>query len=100
MFDMTVNLGSLLTIASFLVIVTIYIVSGRTGTKVLDTRLEMIDAQMEDFKLEMKKLADVIITQVTQSGRMDRIEDRQLAEGRRVDEIARRMNIIADSPTR
>jgi len=60
----------------------------------------MIDAQMEDFKLEMKKLADVIITQVTQSGRMDRIEDRQLAEGRRVDEIARRMNIIADSPTR
>jgi len=97
---MTVNLGSLLTIASFLVIVTIYIVSGRTGTKVLDTRLEMIDAQMEDFKLEMKKLADVIITQVTQSGRMDRIEDRQLAEGRRVDEIARRMNIIADSPTR
>ena len=86
---MTVNLGSLLTIASFLVIVTIYIVSGRTGTKVLDTRLEMIDAQMEDFKLEMKKLADVIITQVTQSGRMDRI-----------DEIARRMNIIADSPTR
>ena len=100
MFDMTVNLGSLLTIASFLVIVTIYIVSGRTGTKVLDTRLEMIDAQMEDFKLEMKKLADVIITQVTQSGRMDRIEDRQLAEGRRVDEIARRMNIIADLPTR
>ena len=97
---MTVNLGSLLTIASFLVIVTIYIVSGRTGTKVLDTRLEMIDAQMEDFKLEMKKLADVIITQVTQSGRMDRIEDRQLAEGRRVDELARRMNIIADSPTR
>ena len=97
---MTVNLGSILTIASFLVIVTIYIVSGRTGTKVLDTRLEMIDAQMEDFKLEMKKLADVIITQVTQSGRMDRIEDRQLAEGRRVDEIARRMNIIADSPTR
>ena len=97
---MTVNLGSLLTIASFLVIVTIYIVSGRTGTKVMDTRLEMIDAQMEDFKLEMKKLADVIITQVTQSGRMDRIEDRQLAEGRRVDEIARRMNIIADSPTR
>ena len=97
---MTVNLGSLLTIASFLVIVTIYIVSGRTGTKVLDTRLEMIDAQMEDFKLEMKKLADVIITQVTQSGRMDRIEDRQLAEGRRVDEIARRMNLIADSPTR
>ena len=97
---MTVNLGSLLTIASFLVIVTIYIVSGRTGTKVLDTRLEMIDAQMEDFKLEMKKLADVIITQVTQSGRMDRIEDRQLAEGRRVDEIARRMNIIADSSTR
>jgi len=37
---MTVNLGSLLTIASFLVIVTIYIVSGRTGTKVLDTRLD------------------------------------------------------------
>ena len=92
MFDLSISLGSILTIGSFVVVVTVYIVTGRTATKVLDARLELIDAQMEDFKTEMKKLTDILINQATQSGRIDRVEDRQLAEGKRLDELFSRFN--------
>lgn len=87
MFDPTVSLGSLLTIGSFLVIVVVYIVSGRADTKVLDTRLQAIDAQMEDFKLELKKLGEILIKQAVQEGRIANVETRMLMEGQRVDSM-------------
>lgn len=85
MFDPTVSLGSLLTIASFLVIVVLYIASVRADTKVLNTRLGNIDMQMGDFKEEMKKLTLVIIEQTKQDGRISNIETRMLMEGQRID---------------
>ena len=100
MFDLTINLGSILTMAAFIVFITIYISSGRAATKVLDTRLELIDAQMEDFRLEMKKLTDVFVAQATQSGRIDRVEDRQLSEGKRIDGLEVRLNKYVDVVTR
>ena len=87
MFDATVSLGSLLTIASFAVAIVIYVVSGLSATKVLDARLGMIDAQMEDFKIEMRKLTEVVIQQAITTGRLDRLEERQLAEGKRIDAV-------------
>lgn len=86
MFDSSISLGNILTIGMFLVAVTVYIVSNSNSAKVLDVRLSFIDAQMEDFKLEMKKLADIIITQVAQSSRMDRLSDTLMATGKRLDD--------------
>src|ERR1700735_5301032 len=85
MFDPTVSLGSILTIGSFLVIVVVYIVSGKGDTKVLDTRLLGIESQMEDFKKEIKKLGEILIKQALQDGRIANVETRMLMEGQRVD---------------
>lgn len=60
------------------------------------TRFEMIGAQQSKEIQELKKgieaLSSVLVTLAQQSGRIDRIEDRQMAEGRRVDEINSRLN--------
>lgn len=91
MFDSTISLGNILTIVSFVVIVIVYIVSGKTDTRILDTRLQMIDAQIEDFKTELKKLTEVLINQALQGGRITLMEERQLAEGRRLDKYETRL---------
>jgi Tfp pilus assembly protein PilN len=95
-FDFSVNLGSVLTIASFIVAVTVYIVTGRSATNVLNTRLAMIDGQMGDTKTELKKITEILITQTAHTGRMILMEERQLAEGKRMDEMARRMNKLVE----
>lgn len=87
MFDPSINLGNLLTIACFFVGVVIYVVSGRTDAKVLEARLQLIDAQMEDFKLEIKKLGEILIKQALQDGRIANIETRMLMGGQRVDSM-------------
>jgi hypothetical protein len=96
MFDLTISLGSILTIAVLIVSVTVYVVTGRNAgiaaAGVLDARLAFIEAQMENFGQEMEKLANVVIKQVEQSGRVDRVEDRQMAQGKRTDELQKALN--------
>lgn len=101
MFDTTVSLGNILTMASFFIAIVIYVVSGLSSTKVLDARLQMIDAQMEDFKTEMRKLAEVVVQQAITTGRLDRLEERQLAEGKRLDSISETIRniLIKEAPS-
>lgn len=91
-FDATVSLGNLLTIGGFLVFVTMYIVNSRNVAKLLSVRLQVIDASMEDFKNELKKLADVVVKQAEQAIKMSQFEQRSIQEGQRVDEIDKRVN--------
>lgn len=89
--EYTISLGNLLTIASFIVIVTAYVVISRGVGKLLALRLETVDATLEDFKLEMKKLADIIIEQTRQEGRINLIEQRLMQEGQRLDDFGRNL---------
>ena len=61
------------------------------------TRFELIGVQQSKEINELKKgiesLSSVLVTLAQQSGRIDRIEDRQMAEGKRVDDIGNRLNI-------
>lgn len=86
-FDPTINVGSLLTLGAMVVGIIIYITSGKADTKVLTVQLTAIDAQMEDFKIEMKKLTEIIIEQTRQDGRIANMEVRQLMEGERIDKM-------------
>jgi hypothetical protein len=93
--EYTVSLGNLLTIASFLVFVTVYMVNSRGAAKILAARLETVDANMEDFKIELKKMGDILIGQAQQDGRMNLIEQhvtmidqRIMQEGQRVDALS------------
>lgn len=87
MFDSTISLGNLLTIGGLIVFVTMYIVNIRAAAKLIGVRLTAIDVAMTDFKSELKKLQEVIVTQALQSQRIDMIDERNLATGKRVDEL-------------
>jgi hypothetical protein len=83
------TIQTLVTVGSFLVLGTVYVVNGRAAAKILGTRLEMIDGTMEDFKLEIKKLTQVIIEQALQGARLQTLDERTLAQGQRVDDMAK-----------
>ena len=87
MFDPTISLGSLLTIGSFLVIVVVYVMNGKADTKVLDNRMLSVEAQMEDIKIELKKLAEILVKQALHENRIANVETRMLMEGQRVDSM-------------
>jgi uncharacterized protein Yka (UPF0111/DUF47 family) len=88
MFDSSISLGNILTIGMFIVGITTYVVSNNNSAKVLDVRLAFIDAQLEDFKTEMKKLAEVIFNQTKLDSRVDRVTDTLIATGKRLDETS------------
>ncbi len=98
MFDSTISLGSILTIASFLFGGVAFAYSIKTDTKVIEFKYTIIEAQMEDFKMEMRKLAEVVTQQALAGTRMDYLESRQMAQGERLDELSKRLNLYSDSP--
>jgi hypothetical protein len=84
-----VTIQTIVTIGSFLVLGTVYIVNGRGAAKILATRLESIDDTMKDFKAELKELQAVVVAQALQSGRIQLLDERTLAQGKRIDEHAK-----------
>ena len=88
------TIQTLVTVGSFLVLGTVYVVNGRAAAKILSTRLEMIDATMEDFKAEIKKLTQVIVEQALQGARIQTLDERTLAQGQRVDDISKTVREI------
>jgi hypothetical protein len=100
MFNNTIDLGSLLSIGAFFVAIVIYLVGGRSDMKVLEARLIIIDAQMEDFKLEMKKFGEIIVEQTRQEGRINNVEARMLMEGQRIDAMENTFRDYLVSPRR
>jgi hypothetical protein len=86
--DYSISLGNLLQVGAFVVFITIYIVNSRGAAKVLAARLETVDATIMDFKIELKKLSEVLIGQAQQDGRINLLEQRLMQEGIRIDGIA------------
>ena len=94
-----VTLQTLVTLGSFLVLGTVYIVNGKLTSRALATRLDIIDQsndrrfadienELKDFKGEMKRLSDVLIKLTEQEGRMNLLDDRMLAQGKRLDSMS------------
>lgn len=98
-FSSEISFGNLLTIGGFIVFITMYIVSNRYTAKLLGVRLGVLDATMEDFKREIKALAVVITQQALQDQRITTQDDRLLHEGKRVDELERRVNQLNEHYT-
>ena len=98
MFDLTISLGNLLTIVAFIGGGIGFAYSIKSDTKITDLKYTMIAANMEDFKIEIKKLAAVVTQQALDSKRMDYIEERQMSQGKRLDETEKRLNLYSDSP--
>ena len=92
--DQQLSTDNWLTIIGFAVMATIYVVNSKIGNKVLAGKLEVIDATMESFQLEIKKLNEVLVTQAVQTSHIGMLEQRLLQEGRRLDMMSRSINQI------
>jgi hypothetical protein len=87
MLEMTISLGNIFTILSFLVVVVVYIVTIRGDAKVLNVRLLAIDLQMSEFKAEIRKLAEVVTKQVLADQRISTMNDQITLLQKQLDEV-------------
>lgn len=53
----------------------------------VDDKFIVVDASIEDFKVEMKKLGEVLVELTRQEGRQNLVDERVMAQGRRIDDI-------------
>jgi len=88
------TIQTLVTIGSFLVMGTAYIVNGRMGVKALSGRLDSLDKAIGDFKEEIKKLQEVIVAQALHGARIQTIDDRSLEQGKRMNEMGARILVL------
>ena len=97
--EMTVNLGDIVTASAFIITGIAGVMAIRSSVSNLSTKVELTDkqndvrfvhveAQIEDFKLELKKLGDILVELTRTEGRMNTADERMLAQGKRVDSIA------------
>ena len=97
--ELTVSLGELITAGTFIATAVGAVITIRSNVSTLSKTVELtdkqnefrftrIDAQIEDFKLEMKKLGEILIELTKAQGRQNITDERLLAEGKRVDSLA------------
>jgi hypothetical protein len=107
MFEGTITLGALLSVAVSAVVGIGFIWAIKTSVSVLDARLnshelrisdrfQMQDAKILDLKDEMKKLGSVLERLADLGARINLIEDRQLAQGKRIDSLMERVSTFID----
>jgi hypothetical protein len=100
--DLSVTLGDVVTTAIFGASAITFIVSLQKNGKFLaskmdlvdkqnEMRFERIDAQIEDAKVEMKKLSDILVEMARQEGRLNAADERLLMQGKRIDSMAETM---------
>lgn len=61
----------------------------------LDTRI--LGLRVDSLADEMKKLSKVLVNQTEQTGRINLVEERQLAQGKRLDETSARISRHIDN---
>ena len=99
MFDPTISLGNVLTVAGFACTAIIAVMQIKGSNDVVAAKLDLtakqndfrflnIDAQVDDFKVEIQKLGELLIQLTRAEGRMNTADDRILAQGKRMDELA------------
>lgn len=68
------------------------VISTRMDLKHLQFNLTGLQAEMENFQKEMQKFGNILVTLADFKGEMNRIQDRQLAYGQRLDEFVKLSN--------
>lgn len=92
MFDPTFNIGQIMQIGFFIVSGAGFVWMVKLDNAVMKTRLTFQDSQIAVMNNEIKKIGEILIANAHADGRVSRLEDRQLAEGKRLDELASRVN--------
>lgn len=97
--DLSVSLGDIVTTSIFAISAITFLVSIQKNGKFLgakidltdkqnEMRFERIDAQIEDSKVEMKKITEILVELTRQEGRLNAADERMLMQGKRIDSMA------------
>lgn len=103
--DFSISLGDIVTTSIFAASAITFIVSLQKNGKFLSTKMDLvdeqnemrfqrIDAQIEDSKVEMKKLGDILVELTRQEGRLNTVDERMLMQGKRINSMAETMHDI------
>ena len=88
-----IRIGDVLTIIAFL--------GGGVGfVYTIRGRVDALSQQVIGMQLELKKLVDIMVMQGRHEERIDAIDQRLLAQGKRTDELATRVNKWMDEAAR
>lgn len=87
--DLSVNLGNLLTIASFIIGGIVFIMQLRSMIGIVELRLQALEKSNENQNLEIKKLGDILVT-------LGKYEERFLRVEGMIDELRHGRGMIID----
>ena len=96
MFDLTVNLGNLLTILSFIGGGIYFVILVRSKVEIVSRDTAELKSETEMMRQELKKLTDVMIVQGRQDERITAMDQRMVNQGKRIDDTVRRINTYLD----
>ncbi len=102
--DLGITVGNILTVLIYIVGGALFVDRIRSDGKVLVERVKHMSEQFVETKLEVKEIKTeikdmtaLLVEMAKQEARIDRVEERQLAQGSRLDETIKRVNNILDS---
>jgi len=94
--DPSISLGSLITILMGIITAAGFVWMVKADARVLaaSLRLEITsnDRRFSNIEKKLDQLSDVVVTLAKQDGRLNIIDDRMLAQGKRLDELQKHIN--------
>jgi uncharacterized coiled-coil protein SlyX len=100
MIDPTINLGAVIATMATIASAVGFVWAIKGSVKVLDTRLAAQDVTIAAIQRDVEKLNEVVTDIGLAQKRMDVIEERLLAQGKRFDEHITRFNRLIDERLR
>ena len=100
MFDLTINLGNILTIAAFLGGGVYFILTMRSKIDAQSMKMENMERDFTQMSAEtqheVRKITEVIVLQGRHDERITALSMSQINQGQRLDDTIRRMNMYLD----
>lgn len=91
MFEVSITLGNILTIVSFLGGGAFFIVSMRgsisENARISDIRFGLVDLSIAEFKGEIQKVNEILVKLALSDGRQNTSDERLLMQGKRIDTL-------------
>lgn len=95
-FDFAINLGNILTILAFIGGGIYFVLVMRNKIDVISKETLNLKDETKMMSQELKKLTEVLIVQGRQDERITAMDQRMVNQGKRIDDIGKRLNTFID----
>jgi hypothetical protein len=91
-FEPIINLGAVISVIATMAAAVGFVWVIKSSVAVLAVRLDMQDRAVSDLETEIKKLSGVVIDIAVQKQELAAMEQRSIMQGKRLDDITRRLD--------